>query len=68
MSNTTRSHVHGDACCKNGHDCTSHGRTHAHGPACGHRAVEHGDHLDYLVDGHLHHPCMGHCDDHGVIA
>ena len=38
---------------------------HAHGPHCGHEAVHHGDHLDYLVDGHLHHPHDGHCDDHG---
>jgi hypothetical protein len=29
--------------------------------------VPHGDHTDYLVDGHLHHPCKGHCDDHGPV-
>jgi hypothetical protein len=28
----------------------------------------HDDHMDYVVEGHLHHPCMGHCDDHGVSA
>lgn len=39
---------------------------HTHGPDCGHEAVAHGDHLDYLVDGHLHHPHDGHCDDHGA--
>ncbi|MEH2518656.1 hypothetical protein V1279_004229 [Bradyrhizobium sp. AZCC 1610] len=27
---------------------------HAHGPNCGHEAVPHGDHIDYLVDGRLH--------------
>jgi hypothetical protein len=30
--------------------------------------VPHGDHLDYWVDGHLHHPCSGHCDDHGPLV
>jgi hypothetical protein len=30
--------------------------------------VPHGDHVDYLVDGHLHHPHDGHCDHHGVLA
>jgi hypothetical protein len=29
--------------------------------------VPHGDHVDYLVLGHLHHPCSGHCDDHGPM-
>jgi hypothetical protein len=38
---------------------------HQHGPGCGHEAVPHGDHVDYLVNGHLHHPHNGHCDDHG---
>ncbi len=38
---------------------------HDHGPECGHDAVAHGDHVDYLVDGKLHHPHDGHCDDHG---
>lgn len=28
---------------------------HKHGPACGHPAIKHGDHVDYLHDGHLHH-------------
>jgi hypothetical protein len=26
--------------------------------------VPHGNHVDYRVSGHLHHP-HGHCDDHG---
>jgi zinc transport system permease protein len=30
----------------------SHG--HEHGPSCGHLAVEHGDHVDYVHDGHRH--------------
>lgn len=28
---------------------------HQHGPDCEHTAVRHGDHVDYLHDGHLHH-------------
>ncbi len=28
---------------------------HFHGQDCGHKAVVHGDHVDYLHDGHLHH-------------
>jgi hypothetical protein len=27
--------------------------------------VPHGDHTDYVVDGHLHHVHKDHCDDHG---
>ena len=46
------------ACCAGGH---------RHGPGCGHEAVPHGDHVDYLVDGVLHHPCGDHCDRHGPI-
>jgi hypothetical protein len=54
--------------CSPKRDCEGHadGRT-AHGRGCGHVAVPHGDHTDYLVNGHLHHPHNGHCDDHGAI-
>lgn len=49
--------------------CTTHANhSHVHGPGCGHEAVPHGDHVDYLVDGHLHHPHGGHCDHHGMLA
>jgi len=50
--------------------CTldAHCQEHQHGPGCGHEAVQHGDHVDYLVDGRLHHIHGGHCDDHGAIA
>lgn len=41
--------------------------SHKHGPNCGHEAVPHGDHIDYIVDGRLHHPHGDHCDDHGAI-
>lgn len=40
---------------------------HTHGPGCGHEAVPHGDHVDYIVDGRLHHAHNGHCDDHGPV-
>lgn len=28
---------------------------HQHGADCGHVAIKHGDHVDHLHDGHLHH-------------
>jgi zinc transport system permease protein len=37
---------------------------HQHGPDCGHPAVPHGDHVDYLHDGHRHAPHAGHYDEH----
>ena len=40
---------------------------HRHGPGCGHEAVPHGDHTDYLVAGELHHPHGDHCDNHGRL-
>lgn len=74
-------HVHGDHVdehvlpvsqanpdqCTPKHDCGAHAPEHKHGPGCGHEAVPHGDHVDYLVDGHLHHPHGDHCDDHGAV-
>jgi hypothetical protein len=53
--------------CTPAHECTGHGKKHVHGPNCGHEAVPHGSHVDYLVDGHLHHHHGSHCDDHGVL-
>jgi hypothetical protein len=41
---------------------------HSHGEGCGHDAVPHGDHVDYLVAGRLHHCHGDHCDDHGPLA
>lgn len=75
-------HVHGDhvdehvvavgaanpAACTPGHACAGHDTAHQHGPGCGHPQVPHGDHLDYLVAGHLHHAHGGHCDDHGRLG
>lgn len=56
------------ATCTTGHSCAAHPADHVHGPGCGHEAVPHGDHVDYLVDGHLHHQHNGHCDNHGAIT
>ena len=53
--------------CTEGHACEGHGADHTHGANCGHEAVPHGDHTDYLVDGHLHHAHDGHCDHHGAV-
>lgn len=53
--------------CTPGHDCAEHDADHEHGPGCGHEPVPHGDHIDYLVGGHLHHPHGDHCDDHGPV-
>ena len=53
--------------CTAGHNCSGHPAGHKHGPNCGHPAVPHGDHVDYLVDGHLHHPDGDHCDHHGNV-
>lgn len=52
--------------CTPGHKC--HDASHTHGSGCGHEAIPHGDHTDYLVDGHLHHPCKNHCDHHGMVT
>jgi hypothetical protein len=35
---------------------------------CGHEKVPHGDHVDYLVNGRLHHRHGDHCDDHGPVT
>ncbi len=75
-------HVHGDhidecvlaidganpAACTPAHACGKHAQGHTHGAGCGHDAVPHGDHVDYLVGDHLHHAHGGHCDEHGRIA
>lgn len=54
--------------CTPTHACGAHDAAHSHGADCGHEAVPHGDHVDYLVAGHLHHPHDGHCDHHGELA
>ena len=37
---------------------------HEHGQDCGHPAVEHDDHVDYVHDGHLHAAHGDHWDEH----
>ena len=37
---------------------------HRHGEDCGHRAVPHGDHVDYVHDGHRHARHGSHYDEH----
>ena len=54
--------------CTTGEAAVQHEATHEHAPDCGHEAVPHGDHTDYLVEGRLHHPHGDHCDDHGELA
>jgi len=53
--------------CTPSHDCKTHSADHKHGANCGHEAIPHGDHVDYLVGGHLHHVHGNHCDEHGQI-
>ena len=36
--------------------------------ACGHEKVPHGNHVDYLYEGQLHHQHGDHCDNHGTLA
>jgi len=40
---------------------------HEHGPDCGHPAIEHEHHVDYLHDGHRHAPHEGHYDEHDPL-
>ena len=44
------------------HEPTEH--QHHHGPDCGHVAVRHGDHVDYVHDGHRHAEHGAHYDEH----
>jgi hypothetical protein len=39
---------------------------HDHGKGCGHTAVKHGDHVDFLHDGHLHHPAGTDVEEHAL--
>ena len=40
---------------------------HEHGPECGHTAIKHGDHVDFVHDGHLHHPkADGSVEEHAL--
>jgi zinc transport system permease protein len=46
------------------HETVGEAHGHEHGPSCGHLGVEHGDHVDYIHDGHRHAPHGGHYDEH----
>lgn len=49
------------------HSCDGHGKDHRHAPGCGHEAAPHGDHTDYIVNGHLHHQQGAECHNHGPV-
>ena len=40
--------------------------SHQHGSHCGHVTVRHGDHVDYVQDGHLHHPEGDRVEEHVI--
>jgi len=44
--------------------CDNH--THQHGNSCGHTAVKHCDHVDYLHNGHLHHQTEAGVVEHAI--
>ncbi len=61
-------HIHTPSCCNSDRlICAGHDTGHVHGPGCGHKAVKHDDHIDYIVAGHLHHAHTDHCDNHGAV-
>ena len=37
---------------------------HQHAPGCGHPAVQHGDHTDFIHEGHRHAAHADHYDEH----
>lgn len=39
--------------------------SHEHGNGCGHKAITHDNHVDYLHDDHYHFSHKGHTDEHG---
>ena len=41
---------------------------HQHGPNCGHTAIRHDAHVDYLYGGHLHYMHRDHVDEHMTPA
>jgi zinc transport system permease protein len=46
------------------HTLAEQDHSHAHGEDCGHPAVPHGDHVDYVHDGHRHASHGSHYDEH----
>ena len=41
---------------------------HEHGAGCGHPAIQHGDHVDYLHDGERHAAHADHWDEHHIVS
>jgi zinc transport system permease protein len=46
------------------HTVVPEGHPHEHGEDCGHPGVTHGDHVDYVHDGHRHAAHGDHYDEH----
>ena len=46
------------------HVVVSEGHPHQHAPGCGHVAVQHGDHTDFIHEGHRHAAHADHYDEH----
>jgi zinc transport system permease protein len=46
------------------HTVVPESHAHEHGETCGHPAVPHGDHVDYVHEGHRHAPHGSHYDEH----
>jgi zinc transport system permease protein len=46
------------------HRGTDERHPHEHGPGCGHEPVAHGDHVDYVHEGHRHAAHGAHYDEH----
>ncbi|KNX37432.1 metal ABC transporter permease [Luteipulveratus halotolerans] len=42
--------------------------SHEHGAGCGHPAIQHGDHVDYLHDGERHAAHADHWDEHHIVS
>ena len=47
-------------------DREHHDHPHTHGPGCGHTAIRHEGHVDYLHDGCLHHVDGGKVFEHSI--
>ncbi len=53
-----------DALSRHRHAVAERHHAHEHGTECGHVAVPHDDHVDYLHQGHRHAQHAGHYDEH----
>lgn len=56
--------LHNDVRHPDDHTVAREDHSHAHGDDCGHPAVPHGDHVDYVHDGHRHASHGSHYDEH----